>query len=70
MPFAKGGKAEDTDGHVPVVAAGGEFIISPEVVRDIGHGDISKGHAVLDKWVVQTRKKYAKTLMKLPGPKR
>jgi hypothetical protein len=68
MPkFAKGGEAA---GHVPIIAAGGEYIIHPDVVQDVGHGSISAGHKVLDKFVVNTRKKYAETLKKLPGPKR
>jgi hypothetical protein len=68
MPkFAEGG---ETDSHVPIIAAGGEYLIHPDVVKDIGHGSISAGHRVLDKFVVNTRKKYAETLKKLPGPKR
>jgi hypothetical protein len=63
---AKGGET----GHVPIIAAGGEYIIHPDVVQDVGHGSISAGHRVLDKFVVNTRKKYAETLKKLPGPKR
>jgi hypothetical protein len=68
MPkFADGGKPND---HVPIVAAGGEYLISPEVVQDIGHGSISAGHRVLDRWVMMTRKKHTKTLTNLPPPKK
>lgn len=70
-PFAKGGEAEDEgDEHVPIIAAGGEFILHPDVVRDIGHGNIKAGHRVLDKFVRDVRKKHIETLKKLPGPKR
>lgn len=64
--FARGGES----GHVPIIAAGGEYIIHPDVVRDIGHGDIKAGHKVLDKFVLDVRKKNVETLKKLPGPKK
>ncbi len=66
--FAEGGAAEDE--HIPIIAAGGEAIIPPDVVRDIGHGSLKAGHRVLDKWVIMTREAYAKTLKSLPGPKK
>lgn len=66
--FAEGGAAEDD--HVPIVAAGGEYIIHPDVVRDVGHGDIKTGHKVLDKFVLSVRKKNIDTLKNLPGPKK
>lgn len=59
---ATGGKS------VPIMAAGGEHVISPDAVKKVGGGDISKGHAILDKFVVGQRKKLVKTLSKLPGP--
>jgi len=68
MHFAEGGEAGDD--HIPIIAAGGEFIIHPDVVKDLGHGDITKGHRVLDQFVLHTRKEHIKTLKKLPGPKR
>jgi hypothetical protein len=61
-----GGKTED---HVPIVAAGGEYIIHPDVVKEVGHGDMSKGHKVLDKFVLHTRAQHIKTLKKLKPPK-
>lgn len=65
-----GGEAEGEDeSHVPIIAAGGEYIIHPDVVRDIGHGDLKAGHKVLDKFVLKVRKDNIKTLKKLPGPK-
>lgn len=64
--MAKGGST----GAVPIVAAGGEHVLSPDQVRDIGDGDLERGHRVLDKWVVKMRKELIKTLKKLPGPKR
>ena len=64
--FAAGGATD----KVPIVAAGGEFIVPPEKVAEIGGGDIDVGHRILDRWVETTRKKHIKTLRKLPGPKK
>ena len=55
--------------HVPIIAAGGEFIIHPDVVKAVGHGDMKKGHKVLDKFVLNTRKQHIDTLKKLKPPK-
>lgn len=53
---------------VQIVAAGGEFVVPPEKVQELGHGDISKGHDYLDRFVKTERAKLIKTLRKLPGP--
>lgn len=55
---------------VPIVAAGGEWVISPEQVRRVGDGDIDMGHRVLDAFVKRVRKELIGTLQKLPGPQR
>lgn len=64
--FADGGA---TDG-VPIVAAGGEYVIPPEDVIHIGGGDLDHGHKVLDAFVKKMRQKTIKTLQSLPGPKK
>jgi hypothetical protein len=64
--FADGGA---TDG-VPIVAAGGEYVIPPEDVVHIGGGDMDHGHKVLDAFVKKMRQKTIKTLQGLPGPKK
>ena len=64
--MAAGGK---TDG-VPIVAAGGEYVLHPDQVRAIGGGDIDTGHKVLDEFVKRTRAELVKTLKNLPGPKK
>ena len=56
--------------RIPIVAAGGEYIVSPDVVVSIGDGDAEKGHRILDRMVRDTRASTAKRLTKLPGPKR
>ena len=66
--MAKGGA---TDGAgVPIVAAGGEYVLHPDQVRDIGGGDLDTGHKVLDEFVKRVRAENIKTLKKLPGPRR
>lgn len=67
QPRAKGGS---TKGAIPVVLAGGEYSIHPDIVRAIGDGDVHTGHEVLDRFVKHVRKDLIKTLKKLPGPKR
>jgi 8-oxo-dGTP pyrophosphatase MutT (NUDIX family) len=55
---------------VPIVAAGGEWVISPSQVKRVGHGDIDTGHRVLDSFVKRVRQELIGTLQKLPGPRR
>lgn len=55
---------------VPIVAAGGEYVLSPEEVRQVGHGDLELGHKVLDEFIKRYRKETINTLKKLPGPKK
>ena len=66
---AKGG-ALTSDSPVPIVAAGGEYVIHPDDVTWIGGGDINKGHGILDDFVKEQRKKTVKVLKNLPGPKK
>lgn len=67
--FAEGGATHDGAGEpTPVVTAGGEYVIDPMVVRNIGNGDLTLGHKILDHWVMQTRKDHIKTLRKLKPP--
>jgi hypothetical protein len=64
--YASGG-ATDT---VPIVAAGGEYVIPPEDVMHLGGGDLDHGHKILDAFVKKMREKTIKTLQRLPGPKK
>lgn len=57
-------------GPVPIMAAGGEFVIPPEKVKEIGSGDIKRGHEILRHFVKHVRKDTIKTLKGLPGPHR
>lgn len=67
----EGGEADEgEDDHVPIIAAGGEFIISPEAVQHVGHGDINAGHKVLDRLMLKFRKKNIEDQKKLKPPKK
>ena len=55
---------------VPIVAAGGEYVVAPEHVQHIGGGDMDAGHRHLDEFVKKFRARTVATLKKLPGPKR
>lgn len=73
MIFAHGGAnyqggVTEGDDPVDIMAAGGEFVVPPNIVRAIGDGNINHGHQILDRWVVQEREKHKKTLAKLPPP--
>lgn len=66
--YAAEGGAMETEGQmVPVVVAGGEYIVPPDALM-AKFGDLDHAHKVLDKFVEETRKKHIKTLRKLPGP--
>ena len=67
MPAPKAAGGEAT---VPIVAAGGEYVISPHEVTAIGKGNMDDGHKILDHFVTQYRSKLVKTLKALPGPKK
>jgi hypothetical protein len=67
MPGKAGGGAAS---GVPIVAAGGEYVVSPEAVAHIGDGDMEAGHRHLDDFVKKYRANTISLLKKLPGPKR
>lgn len=57
-------------GAVPIVAAGGEYVIHPDDVTRIGGGSMDTGHQILDAFVKKMRAKTVETLKKLPPPKK
>lgn len=63
-------KSEGGTATVPIIAAGGEYVLSPEQVRRVGNGDLDLGHRVLDEYVKRMRAETVKTLKALPGPKK
>lgn len=81
----KAAHIKNVHGEVPVIVAGGEVIVDPHVIahhKDLGglhphdknpehyRRAINFGHKVLDKFVVNERKKNIKTLSSLPSPSR
>lgn len=74
QPYAEGkpygARAAGGSAPVEIVAAGGEYVIEPEDVMEIGGGDIDYGHEILDHFVKGYRAKTIATLKKLPGPKK
>ena len=65
--YAQGGHVGNP---VPIVAAGGEYVLSPDEVLWAGGGDLDAGHKKLDDFVNGTRAELIKTLKALPGPKK
>lgn len=63
---AGGGEASG----VPIVAAGGEWVISPKHVEQIGGGDMDAGHRTLDKFVLHIRKEQIEKLKHMDPPRR
>lgn len=66
-PRAGGGDVADRD-KTPVDLSDGEFVVHPHDCIRIGGGDLKAGHRVLDKWVIEQRKKHIAKLKALPGP--
>lgn len=67
---SRGGAAKDSQGAVPIIAAGGEHVYTPEECALIGNGDVDHGHRVLDEFVKQMRAATVRKLDALPGPRK
>jgi hypothetical protein len=70
LPYGVSTPHKEEGGSVPIVAAGGEYVVSPEEVTEIGKGNLDDGHKILDHFVKKMRAKTIATLKKLPGPKK
>lgn len=70
MTGAKAGGVETAPNPVPIIAAGGEYIVSPEAVRRLGGGDLKHGHEILDEFVKHIRRQTIKDMQKEKAPKR
>lgn len=74
IKFKKGGNTPESDnGPVPIMAAGGEHVLTPAQVKMAslmvgGNGDPEHGHAVIDAWIRHRRKKTIKEMKRLPPP--
>jgi len=65
-----GGAVEGSGNIVPIIVAGGEYIVPPSIVMRAGSGDMKLGHKRLDDFVKHERGKTVTTLKNLPGPKK
>lgn len=68
--FPPSGNQGGENGKVPIVAAGGEYIVGPEHVARLGKGDLKKGHSRLRQFVKELRAANVKRLKALPPPVR
>jgi hypothetical protein len=70
MGQARGGaSAKHTGELVPIIVAGGEHIIYPGTIAK-KFGNLSKGHKILDKFVLNARKQTIDDMKKLKPPKK
>jgi hypothetical protein len=68
---AMGGRSSRSKSKpVPIIAAGGEYVVHPGTVTELGKGDMNAGHDYLDNFVKYVRAHTAKTLQNLPGPRK
>jgi hypothetical protein len=69
LPHGNGGAMGNSGtGKVDIMAAGGEYVVHPDIVRKLGEGNLRLGHEILDELVKRVRQSNIKTLGKLPGP--
>jgi hypothetical protein len=69
MPFSEGGARGKNEGQpTPILAADGEYVVMPEIVKNIGGGSLESGHRVLDAFIRDKRKEHIATLKRLPAP--
>jgi hypothetical protein len=64
-----GSRGEEGDYEpVDVDVSGGEYIVPPWAIKTRYGGNLQNGHNILDRWVMDTRKKEIETQRKLPPP--
>lgn len=67
---AEGGEVDPrTQGAIPVIVAGGEYIVDPEEIKT-KFGDLAHGHQSLDHMVGEVRRREIQRLRTAPPPKR
>lgn len=54
----------------PIIAAAGEYVVSPAAVARAGNGNLNDGHKALNAFVKEVRKRNIQRLKSLPGPKK
>jgi len=65
--MASGGKPPKA---TPIIAAAGEYVVSPAAVARAGNGNLNAGHKALNAFVRQARKRNIERLKSIPGPKK
>ena len=68
MLRAEGGEIDDESEVTQIMAAGGEYVISPGKVMEIGDGDLDRGHQIMNEFITQARKKHVNETKNLAGP--
>lgn len=68
FPHPDGGRSSKGKKGIPIAAADGEEIISPEQLGAKFGGDLDHAHAAMDAWVKHERQKIIHTMSRLPGP--
>lgn len=68
--FPGSGQQRPQNDKVPIVAAGGEYIVGPEHIARLGKGDLKAGHKRLREFVTKLRAANVKRLKALPPPVR
>jgi hypothetical protein len=66
--FPRSGGNPTKNAKVPIIAAGGEYVVGPEHVARMGNGNMKDGHNRLRDFVKQLRSANVKRLSKLPPP--
>jgi hypothetical protein len=67
-PGAAQPQAKAQGGRIPIIAAGGEYVIDPYHVTAVGEGDVERGADILDAFIQDVRQQHISTLSNLPGP--
>lgn len=68
FPEKKAAGGVKSSGDTPVALSHGEYCVAPHHCLRIGRGDIKRGHAILDKWVIEKRKAIIDKMKKLKPP--
>ena len=66
---AEGGVEDGGGEPVPIIAAGGEIVIPPEMIIH-KFGSLDHGHKILDGWVKHVREQEIERLKNAPPPRK
>lgn len=64
--FARGGATDE--GYTPIITAGGECLVDPELVHALGRGDPEVGKKTLSDSVMKVRRQVMAHMRSLPPP--